>query len=373
MVRKTASSKRSGGHGARSGASQGRAASTKSSTDMARRYSLFIHSSFFRSKNAGAWFTSDSSKPATISSTDEDLAPLGVAPPQQRQVVAHGVGQVAPLPVGLDRPRRRGAWTASGGARSRAGAGGRRRAAAASGPSSADHRSRPLGVDGRRSSPRMTWVMRHVDVVDHVGQHEQRRARRLHHHEVLDGLVGEDHVAADEVVDHRRPLVGDPEAQRPPLAVEAPVAAEAVVAGCGVAPWCGRRSRRGCTRRRRARPPPTGCRWPGLVGVGARRLPEGPLVGLHAQPRQRRQDAVDPLLAVALGVGVLDAQDEDARRCGGRRASCRGRPGRCRRGGTRWATGRSGPASRSAAAAPGAAPPVPPAPPATGATRPRRA
>ncbi len=90
MVRKTASSKRSGGHGARPGASQGPAASTKSSTDMARRYSLFIHSSFFTSKNAGAWFTSDSSNARHHLLDGEDLAALGIAPPEQRQVVAHG-------------------------------------------------------------------------------------------------------------------------------------------------------------------------------------------------------------------------------------------------------------------------------------------
>ena len=103
-------------------------------------------------------------------------------------------------------------------------------------PSSADHSSSPLGVDGSRSSPRMTWVMRHVDVVDHVGQDEQRCADRLHHHEVLDGVVREDDVAPDEVVDHRRsPSSGTRKRSARPVAVQAPVPTEAVVAGGGVA------------------------------------------------------------------------------------------------------------------------------------------
>ena len=58
-----------------------------------------------------------------------------------------------------------------------------------------------------------------------------------------------------------------------------------------------------------------------LVSGRARRLPVRALVGGHAQPRRAAEDAVDPLLAVALGVGVLDAQDEGAAGAGGRTAS----------------------------------------------------
>ena len=83
MVRNTTASKRSGGHGTRSEASHGRAAATKASTDMARRYSLFIHSSFFTSKKAGAWLTSASSNPATISGTDRISRPWGSLQPSR--------------------------------------------------------------------------------------------------------------------------------------------------------------------------------------------------------------------------------------------------------------------------------------------------
>ena len=55
----------------------------------------------------------------------------------------------------------------------------------------------------------------HLDVVDDVGQHEDRGAVGAQQDEVLDRLVGELDVAADDVVDDGRP-VGDAEAQHPP-------------------------------------------------------------------------------------------------------------------------------------------------------------
>ena len=69
----------------------------------------------------------------------------------------------------------------------------------------------------------------HLDVVDHVGEEEQRRTVGARDDEVLDGLVGELDSAAHQVVDHGDALVGGAEAQRP-LRRRAPVAAEPVVA-----------------------------------------------------------------------------------------------------------------------------------------------
>ena len=71
----------------------------------------------------------------------------------------------------------------------------------------------------------------HERVVDRVGEQEHRRAVRAEEDEVLEGGVGELDVAADEVVEAGRAVVGGAEAQRPPVAgLEAPVAAAAVVA-----------------------------------------------------------------------------------------------------------------------------------------------
>ena len=54
----------------------------------------------------------------------------------------------------------------------------------------------------------------HLDVVDDVGEHEDRRAVAAQQHEVLDRVVVELDIAADDVVDDGGP-VGDAEAQHP--------------------------------------------------------------------------------------------------------------------------------------------------------------
>ena len=90
------------------------------------------------------------------------------------------------------RPPGRGAWRASCAASftsigrwAKSGS-----AVPARSASSAAQTRSPFGVVGRRSSPRMTWRDRHVPVVDHVGQHEERLAGRLHADEVLHGRDG---------------------------------------------------------------------------------------------------------------------------------------------------------------------------------------
>jgi hypothetical protein len=49
-----------------------------------------------------------------------------------------------------------------------------------------------------------------------------------------------------------------------------------------------------------------------VVALDPQRLAVGAFVGVHAQPVEGRQDSVNPLLAVALGVGVLDPEHEGA-------------------------------------------------------------
>ena len=177
---------------------------------------------------------------------------------------------------------------------------------------------------------------------------------------------GEDDVAADEVVDHRRPVVGDPEPQRPALALEAPVAAEAVVAGGGVALGAGVDLLAGAVAGVERARPPTACRWrPGSASVRSD-WRNGPSSGSMPSHASDDEDAVDPLLAVALGVGVLDAQDEGAAGVAGEEPVEQRRPGaadveepRGRRGEADPAAGRGGAGGLAGAA--------------TGATRPRRA
>ena len=97
MASKAARSKFSGGHGG-SSSSHGSASRTKVCTGRARMYSALTWSSFCTSKKAGDGFTSSSRNSVTISATGQDLPAVGRAPPEQGQVVAHGLGQVAPLP-----------------------------------------------------------------------------------------------------------------------------------------------------------------------------------------------------------------------------------------------------------------------------------
>ncbi len=152
----------------------------------------------------------------------------------------------------------------------------------------------------------------HVDVVDDVRQEEHRPAVAPHEDEVLDERVLEFGLAPNQVDDGGRPFPWRSEAQRPPLArPETAVATETVVAGpsralrpgvhdltCAVAvvgvSVCEEARRRG------------------LVQVRALTLEVRTLVPVHTDPAERALDAVDPLVAVALGVGVFDAQHERA-------------------------------------------------------------
>ena len=75
------------------------------SSGRARMYSPFMWVSFFTSKKAGEWLTSSRRNQEISLGGVEDLLPAGGAPPQQGQVVDEGLGQVALVPVGLDRHR----------------------------------------------------------------------------------------------------------------------------------------------------------------------------------------------------------------------------------------------------------------------------
>ena len=258
----------------------------------------------------------------------EHLGPVvGRAPPEEPQVVHEGVGKVALVAVGLDGHRVLALGQLLAGLvdqHRQMGEDGqwwrrllRRADGAVGGPADAGQgvpHEDALGRGGKEVLAPDHVGDGHVDVVDHVGQHEQRCTVALDGHEVVHGLAGELDVPTDHVGDHHGPLVGRDEPQCPSLAPgQAQGAAVAVVArrqdpGCLVA---------GGDLVMGAR---TGVQETGIpervdslvVAAGAQRLAVGTLVCLHAEPVQGRQDAVDPLLPVALGVRVLDAQHEGA-------------------------------------------------------------
>ena len=194
MVRNTASSKRSGGHGARSGASHGRGRLDEV-VDRHGPQVLLVHPLELLHVEERRGVVDLRQLEARHHLLDgEDLAALGVAPAEQRQVVAHGVGQVPALAVRLDRH----VVAALGQLlaplvheQGQVGEGGQRAVLALE----RRPQQQPLGRRRQEVLAPDDVGDPHVDVVDHVGQHEQRGARRLHHHEVLDGVVGEDHVA----------------------------------------------------------------------------------------------------------------------------------------------------------------------------------
>ena len=78
------------------------------------------------------------------------------------------------------------------------------------------------------------------------------------------------------------------------------------------APWPAPAPPRPCSRS--SRPGPSRCRAAGRldVGVEAVGLVDGLLVPVEPEPLERVEDVVDQLGPVALGVGVLDAQEERA-------------------------------------------------------------
>lgn len=157
-----------------------------------------------------------------------------------------------------------------------------------------------------------------VEVVDHVGDQEDRGAVTAGDDEVLDRRVREGRLTPDEVHDDRLALGGRTEPQRPALHVlQPPVPAEAVVAevlrtgpllelltGAVAVVRAALRVELLC----------------GLgVTVGVLRLEvrtlEGGIVLGDPDGRERADDAVDPLRLVAGRVGVLDTQDELAPDC----------------------------------------------------------
>ena len=162
-----------------------------------------------------------------------DLPAVGRPPAEQGQVVAHGLGQVAPLPELLQG-----------------------HVVAALGQLLAllVHDHRQVAVEGVVGGVVAQGVAQeedlgrgreqvlapqdvgdpHVGVVDRVGQDEHGLPTRPEDHEVLEGGVLEDDVAPDDVVDDGLPLVGGAETQGPPgPGAEAAVAAEPVVAAGG--------------------------------------------------------------------------------------------------------------------------------------------
>ena len=141
-----------------------------------RIHSPFTQSSFFGSNTADACVTRSSSNSATSSSGERISRPSAGAHPKQREVVDQRLGQVA-LRRGTPRPRpRRGASRAWPGRR-RGSAAGARTPVAARRPSAS-----------RSASTRCVVSMQvlaaddvgdpHVDVVDRVGEEEDRRCRR---------------------------------------------------------------------------------------------------------------------------------------------------------------------------------------------------
>ena len=151
-------------------------------------------------------------------------------------------------------------------------------------------------------------------------------------------------LAPDEVVERGGALVGRPEPQRPSRARargrgrgrsrRSRAGRRAPWRGPGPARPCSRSSRRG--RRRSARPRRR------VYSSSALGLVDGLAVPVEAEPAQHLEDVVDQLGPVALGVGVLDAQEELAPVPAGEQPVEQRRAGRRRRGGSRWATARSG-------------------------------
>ncbi len=323
----TAWSKSATGHGAAAPVSQGRDASMNSPSGMARMYSPFIWVSLATSKKAGEWLTSSRRNHSIICVDGDDLLTARRAPSQQGQVVDEGLRQVALVPIGLDRH-----WVASLGQllalrvdqhgqmsedRQRRG-----RPAGLTGgsvgrpPQGGESLpgQHPLGGGGQQVLTPDHVGDGHVDVVDHVGQDEQRGAVGLDHHEVVDGPIGELDLAPDDVVDHGRTLIGGAEAKGPPLPPgQSAVAAEPVVAR-------GQRARGLVARLDLLSGAVAGVEEPAVpqgvdglvVAPGAQRLAVGALVGVHPQPVQGGHDPLHPFLTAPLRVGVLDAQHEGA-------------------------------------------------------------
>ncbi len=181
----------------------------------------------------------------------------------------------------------------------------------------------------------------HLSVVHHHGEHEERLAVRARHDEVLDRLVGELDIAADDVVDDGDAVVGDGETERPSRSpIETAVAAVTVVARDRVV--------------LRPRPDLLLCAVTGVQVAGVKehvegggvepsplRLPVRPLVPVDLEPAEGLEDAGVLALLVPLTVGVLDPQDERPAVAAGDDTSCRAPSGRSRHGSSRSGMARS--------------------------------
>ena len=163
------------------------------------------------------------SKRSTSSSVGDDRLVVGVAPAEQREVVAHRLGQVAGVAQLLDRRRAvaLGELLAVGAVQQR-----QVGVDAAARRPSASKTSSCLGVLERWSSPRTTWRDAGVEVVDGDREVVERRCRRRGRSRGRRGGRAGRRVAADEVVDDGLALVGDAQADR---ALGLGVAAEAAV------------------------------------------------------------------------------------------------------------------------------------------------
>ncbi len=241
------------------------------------------------------------------------------APTEQRQVVAEGDRQVALVSVHLDRHRVAALgellallvdqqWEMGVGRERKFGPGG---------PVQRLPQHDLLGCGGELILAADDVRDGHGAVVDRIGQHEESPAVAADADEVIERPLGEGDLAADEIDYLDRTLVGRAEAQGAAVAAgQAQVAAMAVVARCrisGGGPLLGA----SVDLLAGAATGVQGAVGPqrldgGAMGVPLGRLEVRALVGLHAQPGQRLNDAVGPLGAVALRVGVLNPQDEDA-------------------------------------------------------------
>ena len=151
---------------------------------------------------------------------------------------------------------------------------------------------------------------RHVGVVHDVGQQERGRAVGAQQHEVLDVRVLDTDLAADEVVERGGAIVRRAEAQGPTGAgTETSVTTETVVAGLP-----SRRLVAGLHLLRRALAVVRLRRAGELLGRGEVQvepigLVHGLTVGLEPQPVEHVEDVARELRTIALGVGVLHAQE----------------------------------------------------------------
>ena len=235
----------------------------------------------------------------------DDLPVVRRGPSEEGEVVAHGLGQVAPLSVLLD-----GHVVATLGqllallVDDQGQVGEHRQLLVAQRlPDQQDLRRR-----GEEVLPTDHVGDGHVDVVHRVGQQEHGRAIGALDHEVLEVGVVERDVAPDEVVDDGLAVVGDPEPQG--ARGEAAVAAPTVVAGRRVAGPGLHVLPRAVAEVGVAGLVQASGR--GAVGVKPLGLAVGTLVPVDPQPAQRALDALGQLVAREGGIGVLDPEDERA-------------------------------------------------------------